>query len=213
MTSVFAVCVIFYLIGSIPTAYILVKIKYKKNLIKEGSGNIGARNTYDVTNSRLDGIIVLIADFLKGFLPAIWFACYSGIGVEKIILPAVFLILGHNYSVWIKFKGGRGLATGAGIMAVLNFSPIIIWLIFCAVFYFIYKNIHVANVISLILMPISFFLFYDFLSGFNSGLLSESIDSRDTVIYTNLAVCLVILMKHISPLKEYFIERGIKKKN
>ena len=207
MANVIPVCIVFYLIGSIPTAYILVKLKYKKELTKEGSGNIGARNTYDVTNSRFDGIVVLIIDFLKGFLPAYWFVEYSGIGIEKLLFPAVFLLLGHNYSVWIGFKGGRGLATGAGIIAVLNFSLILIWLILCAVFYYIYKNIHIANVISLILLPVILILFYDFLSAFDSMQLKNINDKKETLIYICSAVCFIILLKHISPLTEYFKEK------
>ena len=207
MISLIPVCAVFYLIGSIPTAYILVKLKYKKVLTKEGSGNIGARNTYDVTNSRLDGIIVLIIDFLKGFLPAVWFAGYSGFDLNEIFFPAIFLLLGHNYSLWIGFKGGRGLATGAGIMAVLNISLIFVWLIYCALFYYIFKNIHIANVLSLILLPVTLILLYGFLSDFNSSYLNSEIGKRETLTYVCLVVCFIILLKHISPLREFYKEK------
>lgn len=207
MTSLVLVCAVFYLIGSIPTAYILVKLKYKKTLTREGSGNIGARNTYDVTNSRLDGIIVLIIDFLKGLIPAYWFAEYSGFGMEKLFFPAIFLLLGHNYSVWIGFKGGRGLATGAGIMAVLNFSLILIWLIFCALFYYIFRNIHIANALALIFLPVSLIIFHDFLSGFNSGFLKSVNENQEILTNICSAVCFIILIKHISPLMDYYKDK------
>ena len=99
------------MIGSIPTAYILIKIKYGKNLSEEGSGNIGARNTLDVTGSKADGIIVLLADLIKGLVPAFLLITYGDLGKWQLIIPLTLLVAGHNFSVWIKFKGGRGLAT------------------------------------------------------------------------------------------------------
>ena len=94
------ICFVFYLIGSLPTAYILVKLKHGKNISEEGSGNIGAMNTYDVTDSKSDGIIVLLIDLLKGFIPVIWFVNYSGYDPEMILIPALFLLAGHNFSIW-----------------------------------------------------------------------------------------------------------------
>lgn len=200
--SLLTVCIIFYLIGSFPTAYLLLKIKYNKNLTEEGSGNIGARNTFDVTNSKLDGIIVLIIDFLKGMIPALWFIYYSGFDIHQILLPSVSLLAGHNFSVWLKFKGGRGLATGAGIMAVINFSLIIIWLILCFVFYKFSRNIHIANTVSLILLPIVPFFFSSSIAVFgNNYLINGKEDSGFLFLFCS-AVCFVILLKHISPLIE-----------
>ena len=109
-------CTVFYLIGSIPTAYILVRLKYNKNLTEEGSGNIGARNTLDVTQSKSDGIIVLLVDLLKGLLPSLFLIMYSELNREEMILPMTLLVAGHNFSVWLKFKGGRGLSTAAGVL-------------------------------------------------------------------------------------------------
>ena len=121
-------CLVFYLIGSIPTAYILVKLKYKKNLTEEGSGNIGARNTLDVTQSKSDGVIVLLVDLLKGLLPSLFLIMYSELNREEMIIPLTLLVAGHNFSIWLKFKGGRGLSTAAGVFIAVDFLIVLIWL-------------------------------------------------------------------------------------
>jgi glycerol-3-phosphate acyltransferase PlsY len=197
-------CIVFYFIGSFPTAYLLVKYKYGKNLANEGSGNIGARNTLDVTHSKSDGVTVLIIDFLKGLLPVIWFLNYSGFDPEMVIIPSLFIIAGHNYSVWLKFRGGRGLATGAGIMAAVNFILVIIWLIFYFPAQKITKNVHLACVAALILLPMPVILMQEFLLKFlNPALKEAGADYRFMFSFT-ASLCIIILLKHIEPLIEYF---------
>jgi acyl phosphate:glycerol-3-phosphate acyltransferase len=197
---IIAVCLIFYLIGSFPTAYILVKLKYNKILTEEGTGNVGARNTFDVTNSKSDGLIVLVTDFLKGLIPVIWFLKYSGLDPALILLPAVFLLIGHNFSVWLKFKGGRGLATGAGMMVVINFTLVILWLLFYFILNRIIKNVHISTVISLILLPLSLIFLQSFILKFNNPSLSGIENQFQFLFSFCSSVCIIILLKHISPI-------------
>ena len=196
-------CISFYLIGSIPTAYILVKLKYKKDLISEGSGNIGARNTFDVTNSRLDGIIVLLLDFLKGFLPVLLLINNVESGFGALVFPILCLIIGHNYSIWLKFKGGRGLATGAGVMAAVNFTLVILWLVIYFLAKALVKNVHIACVIALIILPLSIFILKDIILRFNSHSLIFNDGTSELFAFTS-AVCIIILLKHIDPVMEFF---------
>lgn len=198
----FIVCIVFYLIGSFPTAYVLIRYKYKKNIINEGSGNVGARNTYDITNSKLDGAIVLIADFLKGFIPVIWYINYSGFNVQFVVFPALFLLSGHNFSIWLKFKGGRGLATAAGIMAAINFTLVILWLIFYFTLNKLIKNVHISTVIALILLPFSIVFLQDLISIFNNPALKTIEDPFRFLFSICSALCIIILIKHISPILE-----------
>lgn len=196
------VCVLFYIIGSFPTAYILVKLKHKKILTLEGTGNIGARNTFDVTNSIFDGIVVLVIDFLKGLLPVLWFLNYSGFESGFVLFLALFLLIGHNYSVWLKFKGGRGLATGAGIMVAINFTLVILWLLFYFLLNKVIKNVHVSTVIALILLPLSVIFLQDFILKFNSSSLSYLNNQFQFLFAFCSSVCIIILLKHISPILE-----------
>ncbi|HMS66202.1 MAG TPA: glycerol-3-phosphate acyltransferase [Ignavibacteria bacterium] len=204
------ICVIFYLIGSFPTAYLLVKYKYKKNLTIEGSGNIGARNTFDVTHSKADGLIVLITDFLKGLLPVLWFLHYSGYDPETVMIPSIFLLAGHNFSIWLKFKGGRGLATGAGIMVAVNFTLVIIWLLFYSISNLLVKNVHIACVIALVLLPLSIIFLQEKIYRFSNPVYSGISDQFQFLFSFCSAICIVILIKHIEPVMEII---QVKKKN
>ncbi|MEO6694049.1 MAG: glycerol-3-phosphate acyltransferase [Ignavibacteria bacterium] len=203
MLNYILLCIAFYLIGSIPTAYILVKLKYKKDLISEGSGNIGARNTFDVTNSRLDGIIVLLLDFIKGFLPVLLLINNLESGFGALVFPMLCLIIGHNYSIWLKFKGGRGLATGAGVMAAVNFTLVILWLVFYFIAKALVKNVHIACVIALIILPLSIFILKDIILRFNSHSLLFNDGTSELFAFTS-AVCIIILLKHIEPVMVFF---------
>lgn len=144
------VSILAYLTGSIPTAYILLKVFFKKNITEEGSGNVGAMNSYEVTNNKILGIVVFLLDFLKSYL--FLFILISQINDSMLIrLSAAFLILGHNYSIFIRLSGGRGLSPAAGVFAYINPFGIIIWVIM----YFtskiiINKNVHISTAIGLI---------------------------------------------------------------
>ncbi|MBP9191566.1 MAG: glycerol-3-phosphate acyltransferase, partial [Ignavibacteria bacterium] len=197
--SYFFVCLVFYLIGSFPTAYILVKLKYKKSITELGSGNVGARNTLDVTNSKSDGVIVLLIDFLKGALPVLLYLHYSSFNPELIIIPALMLLAGHNFSIWLKFKGGRGLATASGIMAVINFTLIIIWLTLYFVLNKLIKNVHVSTVIALILLPLTIIIFQPVILKFNNPVFANIEDQFRFLFSFTSAISIVILLKHITP--------------
>ncbi len=100
-----------YLLGSIPTAYIISG----GLVIKKGDKNVGTLNTLSVTRSKTKAIIVLIVDVLKGYISA---SLTSDPITRLLAITAV--IIGHNYSIWIRFKGGIGLATMIGVMMKLN---------------------------------------------------------------------------------------------
>ncbi|MBK8984339.1 MAG: glycerol-3-phosphate acyltransferase [Ignavibacteria bacterium] len=155
----FIYCLIFYLIGSIPTAYILIKIKYGKNLSEEGSGNIGARNTLDVSGSKTDGAIVLLADLIKGLVPAFLLITYGDLGKWQLIIPLTLLVAGHNFSVWIKLKGGRGLAAAAGVFIAVDFIFVVLWLAFYFIANIFIKNANVSTVIALLAIPFAVLIF------------------------------------------------------
>jgi glycerol-3-phosphate acyltransferase PlsY len=122
-----------YFIGSIPSAYLFTKWKTGMDLRREGSGNIGSRNAFEVTGSKSIGAIVMVMDLLKGLLPVLF--CEITLQgnpattdqVVPILIPA--LVLGHCYPVWLKFHGGRGLATMAGALLLVNPIAIIFWLL------------------------------------------------------------------------------------
>jgi acyl phosphate:glycerol-3-phosphate acyltransferase len=119
--------VIAYLIGSFPTAYVIGKFTRGIDVSRNGTGNIGAMNAYEVTGSRTIGIAVGIVDILKGLL-VVMVAQYQ-LGLTASVIAASFAVLGHNYSIFMKFKGGRGLATAAGSLLIIEPLSVIVYLL------------------------------------------------------------------------------------
>jgi glycerol-3-phosphate acyltransferase PlsY len=122
-----------YLAGSIPFGYLIVRIFHSKDISKEGSGNVGALNAYKVSQSKLIAAAVLVLDFLKGALTVYVLIYVLFLNGPAVLVLSCFIIAGHNYSVWLKFKGGRGLASAAGIFLVINYAlliVVVIWILF-----------------------------------------------------------------------------------
>jgi glycerol-3-phosphate acyltransferase PlsY len=196
-------CVLFYLLGSIPVSYLIVKKKTGKNIINEGSGNAGALNSFDVTKSKSVGILVLILDFLKGALPALFISLVIHLPVSLAVLPLSCVVLGHNFSVWIKFKGGRGLATSAGICVVVNFWLLIIWCVVFLIFFALKRNVHVGNIAATFFLPLVVIFTSDFLIKFNYDFNYSGIekfqDNFGSLFTITASVCILILIRHIEP--------------
>jgi glycerol-3-phosphate acyltransferase PlsY len=152
----FFIILISYIIGSIPSGYILSKYFSKIDITKEGSGNIGATNVLRSGSKKL-ALITLLLDAFKGVLPILIF--YNS--TYSIILASLSVFIGHNYPIWLKFKGGKGIATYLGISFAislkLGFSFIIIWLITAL----ISKTSSISSLISILLIPFLSFLIVD----------------------------------------------------
>ena len=153
---IFQYCIFFlggYLFGSIPTAYLFVHFKQGRDVRKWGSGKVGAYNAYDVTQSKLTGIMVGILDGLKGFLVALTAGQILGGGFWLQASALLGTIIGHNYPLWLKFRGGRGLAPAAGGLFAIGISYTLVWsAVWCAVFRGS-KQIIPANLTAIVLSP------------------------------------------------------------
>ena len=192
-----------YLIGSIPTAYLLVKKNNGIDIRENGSSNVGALNSYEVSNSKLIGISVLLIDFSKGLL-AVFIAKYFF--EQNFLFPMlalIFAVFSHCYSPWIKFKGGRGLATAAGGAAIFIPAILIIWMVFWVIAYIFRKNIHFANIAATFLTAA--------IAATSAHVLNKySMPAADIeLIYGTFValMLLIILSKHIEPFKEWIKSR------
>ena len=111
---------IFYLVGSIPFALLIPKFFGHGDIRDIGSGNVGATNVLRTGNKFL-AFLVLCLDVLKGLLPFILLNLYSeNIGLLQTIFLCHFSILGHIFPIWLKFKGGKGVATYIGFLCGIN---------------------------------------------------------------------------------------------
>jgi glycerol-3-phosphate acyltransferase PlsY len=113
-----ALCVLAYLSGSIPFGLLLTRWKTRKDVRQSGSGNIGATNVARVAGKKL-GALVLLLDALKGAVP-VWIAMHWLAEPEAHACVGLAAFLGHVFPVWLGFKGGKGVATALGILAVLT---------------------------------------------------------------------------------------------
>lgn len=190
--------IIGYLFGSIPTAYLLLKLTKGIDITNAGTGNVGAMNSYEVTNSKSIGIIVLLVDFLKGMIPAIivLFLFESSFFIAS--LSILFAIFSHCFNPWLGFKGGRGLATAAGGSAVIFPFLIIAWIIFYILVYILKKDIHVANIFATVLSLISVLGFHSYVIQFANP---QPVFVNELLLFTSAGL-LIIFIKHIDPLKE-----------
>ncbi|MHA6251191.1 glycerol-3-phosphate 1-O-acyltransferase PlsY [Oceanobacillus sp. CAU 1775] len=112
--------IIAYLLGSIPSALIVGKLGYKIDVREHGSGNLGATNAFRVLGVKA-GIIVTVSDILKGTLATILPLLFQ-VDIYLLII-GLFAVVGHTYPVFAKFKGGKAVATSAGI--ILGINPIL----------------------------------------------------------------------------------------
>lgn len=109
-----------YLLGAIPTSYLVVRLVKGQDLRRLGSGNLGATNLYRTLGWRY-ALPVAVFDLLKGVVPVVFFARQAGGGPLVPLLLGIAALLGHVFSVFVSFRGGKGVATGAGI--VLGLAP------------------------------------------------------------------------------------------
>ena len=154
--------IICYLIGSIPFGFILTKIFLKKDIREIGSGNIGATNALRTGNKVL-GYSTLILDILKAIIPVLYIKFYFS---EFIYISSLCVFLGHVFPIWLKFHGGKGVATYVGILFVID---IYLGLLFTFVWFFIFIISKFSSLSSLI-GSISIPIYFLFLSQFNDVL-------------------------------------------
>jgi glycerol-3-phosphate acyltransferase PlsY len=161
MTQYMLVAVIAYLLGSIPFGYLLLKIFRKQDVRTIGSGNIGATNVARSGAKGL-GIATLVLDALKGFF-AVSFARMLALDSEPLrymALAALFAILGHMFPVWLKFKGGKGVATGVGVFLALAPKAVLVVLVIFAAIVAVSRYVSLGSIVASALFPIFFLFMY-----------------------------------------------------
>tara|TARA_B100001559_G_scaffold296882_1_gene280277 strand:- start:950 stop:1531 length:582 start_codon:yes stop_codon:yes gene_type:complete len=152
------VCLYSYLLGSVPFGLILTKIFLKEDVRNIGSGNIGATNVLRTGKKSLAGL-TLIFDIFKGYLSIYLTSNYFS---ELIYLAALLCLLGHIFPIWLKFKGGKGVATYLGIIIALSFKFGIIFAISWLVILFLFRFSSLASIVSTLIVFMSSVIYNDF---------------------------------------------------
>lgn len=172
-----------YLIGAIPFGLIVGKVFWNIDLRKYGSKNIGATNAWR-TIGKSAGFLIFLLDMLKGVLGVYICILLSPEYTTNIfpILGGIFVILGHTYSIFLKFSGGKGVATGLGVILILMPKvTIIIFLVWFLITYFT-RYVSLASITAAFLVPIL------------SYLLNYSV----TYTYFGILIAILVIYKHRS---------------
>lgn len=157
MTGYLLTAIIAYFIGSIPTGYLFGKAR-GLDIRKTGSGNIGATNVFRTLGKKA-GIAVLLIDAVKGFLPAKYLPGFFLHGATPetyeyfSMLAGMFAILGHNYTCWLRFKGGKGIATSAGVLVALVPMALLITFAAWLLVFAISRYVSLASIASAVVLP------------------------------------------------------------
>ena len=154
--ELFLVILVSYLFGSIPFGLLLTKIVLKKDIREIGSGNIGATNVLRSGNKIL-GYSTLVLDILKAVLPILYIKFFMN---DYLYISALSIFIGHVFPIWLKFKGGKGVASYLGILCCLDiFTALIFGVVWIFVF-MLFKFSSLSSLLASLTIPI-FHFFYN----------------------------------------------------
>lgn len=174
-----------YIIGAIPFAYIFGRLFKRVDIRQSGSGNVGAMNAFKNVG-RVTGILTALADIAKGALAVHLALVYSSLP-ELYLLSAFLVVLGHNYSIFLRFKGGKGLAALAGVLFATSPVTFLYALILVIVFVLLIRDVNTTFGVAVFSLPV---LFY-----FQTG--------NIYYVLTYLAIAFIVALKHANDFKAY----------
>ena len=147
-----------YLLGAFPSSYVVARIARGIDLREHGSGNLGATNAYRVLGWKA-ATPVFIIDIFKGWLPAFFFEKWDGAADWRWALAyGAAAIVGHVFSVYVRFKGGKGVATGAGVFIALAPLAVLIGLVIFASLVLITGTVSIGSIAAAATLPVSVWL-------------------------------------------------------
>ena len=170
----------FYLIGSIPFSYLIALLFTGKDIRKMGSGNVGATNVFRTT-SPLPALLALLFDFLKGAF-CVWLASRYFGDTGSMAFAGLLAMIGHSFSVFLRFRGGKSVATGAGSFLLIAPLAILCTLLVFALILGIFRIISLGSVIAAIVFPLFVWIF----------------GARDGVLLCGSLAAALILFRHKS---------------
>jgi len=180
-----------YLIGSIPVAYIFGRVLKNIDIREHGSGNMGATNAFRVLGKG-PGTLVLILDIIKGIIPVTIIANLFGLGdALSLVIIAVAAVAGHNWTVFLGFKGGKGMATSLGVFIGLAIQfqvlrIILVWVVMTWLGIFLISGyVSLASIIAAVVFPVLMVMYLEPLP----------------LIVMSIVLCILIVFRHRSNIK------------
>jgi acyl phosphate:glycerol-3-phosphate acyltransferase len=176
--------VVAYVLGSIPFGLLVVKVLGGPDIREVGSGNIGAAN---VTRNagRLAGILTLLLDIAKGYL-AVWMAArWTNNNIRWMMVAAILAVVGHMFTVWLNFQGGKGVATGLGVFLPICWQAVaaaaVLWLI--VVIFWKYASL--GSISAAAALPVFIYVLY-----------APGHAPPEFVSFGTLLICVLVIAKH-----------------
>ena len=170
-----------YLLGSIPFGYLLVRFFLKQDIRHVGSGNIGATNVARSGAKGL-GILTLLLDCLKGLVAVLIARHFGGGNLDLAALAAVAAILGHIFPIWLRFKGGKGIATALGVFLALSWPTALCALAVFTIVTLASKYVSLGSILGAAALPMFMMYFQSYRS--------------PTFISSTIFISLLCIMKH-----------------
>lgn len=152
-----------YLVGSIPTGFLIAKYKTNTDLRGFGSGSVGATNVFRAAG-KLAALVTLILDILKGYIAVtvlsdMLYSFRLGVSLnEYCAIMGFCAVVGHNWPIFLRFKGGKGVATSAGVL--LGISPLLVLIGLCAwlVVFIFTRVVSISSIVAAVVIPISAYM-------------------------------------------------------
>lgn len=196
MMQLFMLFILTYLLGAVPTAYIYCRAR-GIDIRKEGSGNVGATNA-----ARLFGksafFVIFFLDALKGFIPVYFFVPFFtpvSMNVEIISVLILFTaVIGHIWSVFLKFKGGKGVSTSVGGVCALMPIPCVAAIIIFGIIFFITRIVSIGSICAAFSLP----------------LFSWVLNCSTVYTFFSFVLCCLIIFTHSSNIKRLFAGEEIR---
>ena len=173
-----------YLCGAIPFGYIVAKLFKHVDIRTLGSGNPGATNVYRSISKPL-GVLTLILDVLKGFVPVYLISFINPEFQWMVISVAFVTIIGHTFTIFLRFKGGKGVATACGAFLAINPLSVLICLGVFIVVLAMFKYVSAASIMAALMLPISLYLLKEL---------------PEIVVFAGM-ISILVIVRHISNIK------------
>ena len=182
-------CLAAFLCGSIPFGLLLVKLAGKGDVRAHGSGNIGATNVSRVGGKGL-GIVTLLLDILKGFLP-VFLAKQAGVSLDLLSLLALTAVLGHAFTPWLKFQGGKGVATALGVILAVDAQLMVLPMATFILSLWLTRHVSLGSILAAAMVPAQFLLSGAYILAYGGTLLELLVPA-----WPWAALALLVIWKH-----------------
>ena len=182
----FLIVIVAYLLGSIPFGLLIVKVAGRGDIRKTGSGNIGAANVARNAGA-IAGALTLLFDAAKGYLAVFLAARWSNGNIRWIAAAAVVAVVGHMFPIWLRFRGGKGVATGLGVILPICWEAAALGVLMWIVVVIFWRYSSLGSIAAAVAMPLFVYAFY-----------APHHAPPEALTFATVSISLLVLVKHRS---------------